>query len=136
MNLEQRAAHKFNSRVPRERDSRLWWNCVAGLTVGILSIGGFAYAAQQHFGAHECSRRNVEMQRQIERLRAERQQLLAKREVALSPAQLKKQAQKIGMQTPVAAQIGLPENEAPAYEMAEDETAHGQNIAFDGKTKN
>lgn len=109
MNLKQRAVHKLNSPVARETDSRLWWNCIFGLIVGILSIGGFAYAAQQHFSAHECSRRNVEMQRQIERLRAERQQLLAQREIALSPAQLKKQAQKIGMQTPVAAQIGLPE---------------------------
>lgn len=111
MNLQQRAAHKFNYKTARERDTRLWWNCVLGLIVGIFCVGGFAVAAQRHFSAHECSRQNVEMQREIERLRAERQQLLAQREAALSPAQLKAKAQKIGMQTPVAAQIGLPENE-------------------------
>lgn len=105
MNINRRSAHKLNSQVPRELDSRLWWNCVFGLILGVMLVVGFAYAAQQHFAAHERGKRNVELQRVIEHLRAERQQLLAAREAALSPQQLKKLARKIGMQTPDVNQI-------------------------------
>lgn len=107
MNLQQRSARKFNRSMPREKDSRLWWNAVLGLMVGVLLVAGFAFAANKHFAAHQASQRNVEMQREIERLKAERQRLLAGREAALAPQKLQKLAEKIGLQTPVAAQINV-----------------------------
>jgi cell division protein FtsL len=90
---------------------------MSGLAIGIVLVGGFAAAAQQHFAAHQHSVRNVELQRERDRLRNERQRLLLKREAALSPAQLEKKAQKIGMRTPSAEQINqLPGNTTDAID--------------------
>lgn len=109
MRIEQRSVKKFNGKVPRERDSRLWWQCVGGVAVGILLVVGFAIAAQRHFAAHECSLQNVELQRERDRLIAEQKRLLLERENALSLDELKKKAQKIGLQSLTAEQINALE---------------------------
>lgn len=105
MKYQERAAQKFNAPVERERDLRLWWKCIGGLAIGVFMVGGFSIAAQQHFTAYQHSVRNIELQRERDRLRNERNRLMLEREAALAPAQLEKKAFRIGMRTPASEQI-------------------------------
>lgn len=117
MRYQERSAQRLNAKVPRERDLGLWWKCLGGLAIGILLVGAFASAVQQHFAAYQYSVRNVELQRERDRLRNERQRLLLEREAALAPAQLQKKAVRIGMKTPTAEQIHqLPEKAVETIE--------------------
>lgn len=105
MRIEQRSARRYNGKVSRERDARLWWQCVGAVAVGVLLVVGFAFAAQRHFAAHECNLQNVALERERERLVAEQKRLLLERETALSLEELKKKAKKIGLQEITAEQI-------------------------------
>ena len=119
MKYQERAAQKFNAPVTRERDLRLWWKCMGGLAIGIFMVGGFSIAAQQHFTAYQYSVRNVELQRERNRLRNEQNRLMLEREAALAPAQLEKKAFKIGMKTLTAEQINELPREIEASNNAE-----------------
>lgn len=98
MQIEQRSVRKFNGEVPRERDSRLWWQCVGGVIVGILLVGGFAHAAKQHFDAYGHGLKTVELQCERNRLKVEQKRLLLERENAVSLDELKKKAKKLGLE--------------------------------------
>lgn len=102
---QQRSARNLNGKVSRERDWRLWWQCVGAVAVGVLLVVGFAVAAQRHITAHECSLQNVVLERERERLLAEQKRLLLEREETLSLEELRKKAKKIGMQEVTAGQI-------------------------------
>jgi hypothetical protein len=103
--MNRNSTIKAKNYIAEERDSRFWWLCFCGLIGGIFLAAGFVYAAGLHFDALERSAKNVEMRRQREQLKTDRQRLLLTRETALSPAQLEKQAHKIGMQGLTASQI-------------------------------
>lgn len=105
MQIEQRSVKKLNAEIPRERDSRLWWNCVGGLFIGMLVVGGIAVGAQARLAAHETGAENVELERKLDKLKAERDRLLLERNNSLAPEELKKRAKKIGMQEITAEQL-------------------------------
>lgn len=103
--IEQRSVKKLNGAVRRERDLRLWWQCLSSIVVGIAVVLGFAAAAQQHFAAHEFSVENVKLQREREQLKIEQKRLLLERETALSLDRLRQKAEKMGLQGLTANQI-------------------------------
>ncbi len=103
--MRDRTTLKIKNQVEQEHDHSIWWRCLCGLIVGIFVVGGFAFAAQQHFAAIENSAKNVELQRQREKLKNERQRLLLEREAALSPSHLEKLARNIGLQNVSFRQI-------------------------------
>jgi cell division protein FtsL len=104
-NFEKRLGRKYNGEVRRERDWRLWWQCVGALAIGLLLVGGFSAAAQQHFSAHRQSIENVVLERERDKLRDEQKRLILEREAALSLEELKKKARLLGMQEIRARQI-------------------------------
>lgn len=103
--MKGRQTLKIKNEIYHERDNRSLRRCILGVVAGILIACGFGFAAQQHFTAVEQSIRNVEMQRERERLKNEQKRLIFEREIAASPAQLEIRARKIGLQNVSALQI-------------------------------
>ncbi|MDQ4121160.1 MAG: hypothetical protein M3209_06920 [Acidobacteriota bacterium] len=102
---------KIKNKIRHEHDNRSLSRCVFGVLAGILIAAGFAFAAQQHFTAVEQSIRNVQMQKERERLKKEQKRLIYEREMAASPAQLEIRARKIGLQNISVEQLNrLGEN--------------------------
>lgn len=86
-----------NDRVKRQRDPLPWRYCLLTLVCGLILVGGFFYAARQHFSAMDYGIKNAKLRQQKEELEAEQRRLYLSREISLSPAEIKKAAKKIGL---------------------------------------
>jgi hypothetical protein len=64
---------------------------------GSILVVGFFFAARQHFASIDYGIRNSKLRKQIDELEAEKRRLLLAKEVSLSPAQIRKAAQKFGL---------------------------------------
>ena len=95
-----------NSKVHRDRDVRALSRLVLLLISGLVLAGGFLFAAQQHFAAIDYGYKSEGLRLEREKLLAEKQQLLLKREQAFAPAQLATQARELGLKPLTASQMG------------------------------
>lgn len=84
--------------VKREKDPIPWRYCFLTLVCGLILVVGFFWAARQHFSAMDYGIKNAKLRQQKEGLEAEQRRLFLSKEIALSPAELQKAAQKIGLQ--------------------------------------
>lgn len=84
-------------RIRREKDPVPWRYCLTALACGLFLVVGFFGAARQHFSSIDYGIRNSKLRKQIEQLEAENRRLLLSKEIALSPAEIKKSAKQIGM---------------------------------------
>ena len=91
-------AKPAKEQVKRQRDPLPWRYCFFTLVCGLILVVGFFYAARQHFSAIEYGMKNANLRQQKEDLQAEQRRLYLSREIALSPAEIKKAAKKIGLQ--------------------------------------
>jgi hypothetical protein len=66
-------------------------------------VTGVFFAAQQHFYVVDYGMKNSKLKKQIDELEAEKRRLMLAREVALSPAELKRTAKRLGV-VPSSAQ--------------------------------
>lgn len=115
------------SRAVRERDSIPWKYCFLTLVCGAFLVVGFFGAARQHFASIDYGIKNSKLKKQIKELESEKQRLILAREVAYSPAKIKKAAKKIGMvetsnriqPTYSAVKISADETENDKEEVAE-----------------
>lgn len=73
------------------------------LACGLVIVVGFFFAARQHFASVDFSMKNSRLRKMNEELEADKRRLLLAKEIALSPTELKKAAQKIGFTTTNAA---------------------------------
>jgi hypothetical protein len=73
-----------------------WRYCVLTLICGLFLITGFFFAAGQHFSSIEYSIKNSKLRKQLDELEADKRRLVLAKEIALSPAEIKKVAKKIG----------------------------------------
>ncbi len=73
-----------------------WRYCILTLFCGLLLITGFFFAARQHFSSIDYSYKNSKLKRQLDELEADKRRLVLAKEIALSPAEIKKVARKIG----------------------------------------
>jgi hypothetical protein len=62
---------------------------------GATLVAGFFFAARTHFASIDFSMRNSRLKKMSDELEADKRRLLLAKEIALSPAELKKAAQKI-----------------------------------------
>jgi hypothetical protein len=92
-------------RPRREREPIPWRQCLLALACGVILVGGFFYAARTHFSAVDFGMKNAKLRRQKEDLEAEQQRFKLAREIALSPAEVKKAARKLGFQDMSASNI-------------------------------
>ncbi len=72
------------------------------LACGLFLIVGFFFAARQHFASMDYSMKNSRLRKMSEELEDDKRRLLLAKEIALSPAEIKKAAQKIGFTTKTA----------------------------------
>jgi len=77
--------------------------CLLAFVCCLFLIVGFFFAARQHFASIDYSMRNSKLRKMGEELESEKRRLLLAKEIALSPAEIKKAAQKIGFRTMSAA---------------------------------
>lgn len=63
----------------------------------VVVISGFFLAARQHFSSMDYGMRNSKLRKQLDDLESEKRRLLLAREISLSPAEIKKAAQKLGV---------------------------------------
>jgi hypothetical protein len=96
-----------NSQIHRDRDVRALSRLALLLFCGLILAGGFLFAAQQHFAAIDYGYKSEELRGERERLLAEKQQLMLKREQAFAPARLATQARELGLKPLVASQVGI-----------------------------
>ena len=85
-------------KVRRERDPLPWRYCFLTLVCGLILVGGFFYAARQHFSAMDYGIKNAKLRQQKEDLESEKRRLHLTREISLTPNEIKKAAKKIGLQ--------------------------------------
>lgn len=99
-------SNQRNSKVYRDRDVRALSRLGILLLSGLLLAGGFVFAARQHFAAVDYGYKSEGLRQERERLLAEQQQLMLKREQAFAPAQLAIQARGLGLRPLMANQLG------------------------------
>ena len=84
-------------KIHREKDPIPWRYCLLTLLCGTFLVGGFFIAARSHFASIDFGIKNSSLKKQLEDLEAEKRHLLWLKEKALSPAEIKKAAKKLGL---------------------------------------
>jgi hypothetical protein len=108
---------------------------------GSILIVGFFFAARQHFASIDYGIRNSKLRKQLDELEAEKRRLLLAKEVSLSPAQIRKAAQKLGLTsyteggTPTTA-VAIPATaKAPVATAQADSATHIKTIVISKPVK-
>ena len=99
-------SRQHNSRIHRDRDVRALSRLALLLFFGLVLSGGFVFAARQHFAALDYGYKSEGLRRERDKLLAEKQQLMLKREQAFAPARLAEQARELGLKPILASQVG------------------------------
>ena len=95
-----------NSKIHRDRDVRALSRLALLLFSGLILASGFVFAAQQHFAAIDYGYKSEGLRHERERLLAEKQQLMLKKEQAYAPARLAMEARELGLKPLLASQVG------------------------------
>jgi hypothetical protein len=102
--------NKTNPKMKRERAAMPWRYFLMTVLCGLFLVVGFFFAASQHFSAIDYGMQNSRLRKQIDELETEKRQLMLAREIALSPAELKKAAKKMGLTAMTASNIEVFRN--------------------------
>ena len=98
--------NKKSQRVrPNGRDPIPWKYCLLTLTCGLVLVVGFFLAARQHFSSIDFGIKNSKLRKQIENLEADKRRFILAKEIAMSPGEIKKAAQKLGFREMSASNI-------------------------------
>ena len=87
------------------RDPIPWKYCFLTLFCGLMLVVGFFFAARSHFSSIDFGIKNSRLRKQIEELEADKRRLILSKEIALSPAEIKKAAKRIGLTEMTASNI-------------------------------
>jgi hypothetical protein len=88
---------KTGDKIKREKDPIPWRYCLLTMLCGVFLVGGFFVAARSHFASIDFGIKNSSLKKQLEDLEAEKRHLQWLKETALSPAEIKKAAKKLGL---------------------------------------
>ena len=100
--LENRKSQRVR---PNGRDPIPWKYCLLTLTCGLVLVVGFFLAARQHFSSIDFGIKNSKLRKQIENLEADKRRFILAKEIAMSPGEIKKAAQKLGFREMSASNI-------------------------------
>ncbi len=109
-NNQTRNSKQSSRRSPKRATLPIRYRLLA-VFCGLFLIVGFFFAARQHFASMDFSIKNSRLRKMSEELESDKRRLLLAKEIALSPAEIKKAAQKIGLKAMTAAnniQIARP----------------------------
>ncbi|MDQ3133077.1 MAG: cell division protein FtsL [Acidobacteriota bacterium] len=96
---------KTAKKSRRDRDPIPWRYTLLTLFCALFLVAGFFFAARQHFSSIDYGMKNSKLRKQLDELEGEKRRLILEKEIALSPAEIKKAAKKIGMTTMTASNI-------------------------------
>lgn len=106
--MKKRRKRRSIDRGPRrEREPLPWRYCLSASLCGLILATGFFYAARQHFFSMDYGIRNSALRGRIDELRSRNRRLLLTREIALTPAEIKSAARKIGLRKMTANNIQI-----------------------------
>jgi hypothetical protein len=105
MSRRNLSKNKNTKQIKRERDPIPWRYCILTLICGLVLVGGFFFAARQHFSSMDYGIKNSKLRKQKDELQDSQRQLMIAKEIALSPAEIKKAAKKLGLTDMTAANI-------------------------------
>lgn len=106
---------KNSQKIKRDRDPLPWRYCLLTLVCGFVLVGGFFFAARQHFASIEYGIKNSKLKAQLDEAAADKRRLLLEKEIALTPTEIKKAAKKFGL----VETDGAPAASSPAAPPAE-----------------
>ncbi len=98
-------AVKRNSNVRRQSDPLPFKYGFLTVICGLFLVFGFFMAARSHFATMDYGMKNAKLRQQIEELKSENRRLQLSKEMALTPAEIKKAAKKLGLTTMTARNI-------------------------------
>ena len=84
-------------KIPRTSDPIRWRYGFLTLLCGLVLVIGFFFAARQHFSSIDFSIKNSRLKKQIDELETAKRRFQLEKEIALTPAEIKKAAKKIGL---------------------------------------
>ncbi len=105
MNRKKISTKKPTRKVQNEREPIPLRYILLTLTCGLILVVGFFFAARQHFSSIDYGIKNSKLKKQIEELETDKRQLILAKEIALTPSEIKKAAQKIGLTMMTASNI-------------------------------
>ncbi|MGC2238456.1 MAG: hypothetical protein WA584_20040 [Pyrinomonadaceae bacterium] len=105
MSRKNLSKNKNTKQIKRERDPIPWRYCILTLICGLVLVGGFFFAARQHFSSMDYGIKNSKLKKQKEDLEDTQRQLVLAKEKALLPEEIKKAAKKLGFTEMTAANI-------------------------------
>lgn len=124
-----------NKKKTNRQGNRIPWRyCVLTLLCGLLLITGFFFAAQQHFSSIDFSIKNSRLRRQLDELEADKRRLVLAKEIALSPAEIKKVAKKIGFTEAANKIAAVPADIKSAVKPRAEKLTEKVKQAISGKT--
>ncbi|MCW5959380.1 MAG: hypothetical protein KIS76_04405 [Pyrinomonadaceae bacterium] len=94
-----------NNQVRREREPVSLKYVLLGGICGIILVVGLIGAARQQFASINYGIKNAKLKKQVEELKSEQRRLQLNREVAMSPAEIKRAARRIGFTEMTAQNI-------------------------------
>ncbi len=94
-----------NKTQSARREPIPWKYCLLTLACGLMLVVGFFFAARSHFASIDFGIKNSRLRKQIDELEADKRRLILSKEIALSPAEIKKAAKKIGLTEMTASNI-------------------------------
>ena len=92
-------------KIRREREPVSWKYILLCAFCGLMLVVGFFGAARQHFASINYGIKNSKLKKEVEELKSEQTRLKLAREVALSPAEIKKSARELGFTEKKASNI-------------------------------
>jgi hypothetical protein len=105
MSRKNLSKNKNTKQIKRERDPIPWRYCILTLICGFVLVGGFFFAARQHFSSMDYGIKNSKLKKQKEDLEDTQRQLVLAKEKVLLPEEIKKAAKKLGFTEMTAANI-------------------------------
>lgn len=136
MSRKNLSKNKNTKQIKRERDPIPWRYCILTLICGLVLVGGFFFAARQHFSSMDYGIKNSKLKKQKEDLEDTQRQLVLAKEKALLPEEIKKAAKKLGFTEMTAANIQTlyTGSEKPKAEKISDTKPTNVNPAVKSKT--
>ncbi len=92
-------------KVRREREPVSWKYILLCAFCGLMLVVGFFGAARQHFASINYGIKNSKLKKEVEELKSEQVRLKLAREVAMTPAEIKKSAKELGFTEKTASNI-------------------------------
>ena len=117
-----------NKTQRAEGNSIPWRYCFLTLACGLTLVVGFFFAARQHFSSIDFGIKNSRLRKQIEELESSKRRLILAKEIALSPAEIKKAAQKIGLREMTASNIEVYRPNASSIEKPTEKSKVEKNV--------